>query len=41
MDDHKDAFDRLMISVAAVEGMTLITTDGKIRSHDYGIKVVW
>ena len=41
MDDHKDAFDRFMISVAAVEGMTLITTDGKIRSHDYGIEVVW
>ena len=41
MDDHKNAFDRLMISVAAVEGMTLITTDTKIRNHDYGIKVIW
>ncbi len=39
-DDHKDAFDRLILAVASVEGLALITTDGKIRAHDYGVKVI-
>ena len=39
--DHKDAFDRYIISTAIVEGMKLITTDEKIRSHDYGIEILW
>ena len=40
-DDHKDAFDRLIIAIASVEGMSLITTDEKIRTHEYGVKVIW
>ena len=40
-DDHKDAFDRLIIAIASVEGMSLITTDEEIRTHEYGVKVIW
>ena len=39
-DDHKDAFDRLILAVASVEGLSLITTDGKIQSHDYGVNII-
>ncbi len=36
---HGDPFDRLIISQAMVEGLTLITRDAKIPL--YGIKTLW
>ena len=30
---HRDPFDRLLIAQAAVEGMTLVTTDGTIARY--------
>lgn len=36
---HKDPFDRLIISQAKVEGLTLITADQIIPNYD--IKVAW
>lgn len=43
-DDHKDPFDRLIIAVGITEGMTVISTDNKIRRQEYlneGLKVLW
>ena len=39
-DDHKDAFDRLILAIALVEGLSLITTDEKIHTHDYGVNII-
>ncbi len=36
---HNDPFDRLIISQAKSEGMSLISKDGKFGS--YGIPVIW
>ena len=36
---HKDPFDRLLISVALAEGLTVVTMDENIQK--YGIKWVW
>ena len=40
--DHRDPFDRLIAAVAKTNGLTLISTDDKMRVHqgDYGIKVI-
>jgi len=36
---HKDPFDRLLISTALVEGLTIITTDENIQK--YNVSWVW
>lgn len=36
---HKDPFDRLLVSQAIVEGMTLVTKDRVIR--EYPVAVMW
>ena len=36
---HRDPFDRLLVSTAIVEGMTLITTDGNISQ--YKVQHIW
>jgi PIN domain nuclease of toxin-antitoxin system len=36
---HKDPFDRLLVSSAMVEGMTIITSDSEIPMYD--VKVIW
>lgn len=36
---HGDPFDRLLISQAVTEGLTIITKDSKIPA--YGIKTLW
>jgi len=36
---HKDPFDRLLISTALVEGLTIITMDENIRKYD--VPWVW
>ena len=41
LSDHKDPFDRMIMAVALSEGMTLISTDEKIRRPEYGLSVIW
>lgn len=36
---HGDPFDRLIISQATMEGLTIVTKDSKIPA--YGIKTIW
>ncbi len=36
---HKDPFDRMLISQAVVEDMTVVTADPKFS--EYGVKVLW
>ncbi|MCL2088277.1 MAG: type II toxin-antitoxin system VapC family toxin [Oscillospiraceae bacterium] len=36
---HKDPFDRLIISTALAEGLTIITTDGSIQKYD--VSQIW
>lgn len=36
---HKDPFDRMLISQAMVEDMTVVTADPKFA--EYGVKVLW
>ena len=36
---HRDPFDRLLISQALIEGLTLITNDSQIQQYD--INTVW
>jgi len=36
---HKDPFDRLLISTALAEGMTIITADENIQK--YGVSWIW
>ena len=36
---HKDPFDRLLISTALAEGLTIITADGNIQKYD--VDWVW
>lgn len=38
-DFHKDPFDRMLISQAAAEGLTLVTSDVQIQR--YSVKRVW
>lgn len=40
--DHKDPFDRLIVAVAKLNGMTVISTDVHMQSHqnDYEIKII-
>ncbi len=37
---HRDPFDRLLVAQAAVEGMTLLTTDRQLARYDGPIRVV-
>ena len=41
MADHGDPFDRIIMATALVEGMTLISTDNKVRRREYGVNVIW
>lgn len=36
---HKDPFDRLLIAQAMLEGMSVVTSDGKFAP--YGVPTVW
>ncbi len=36
---HKDPFDRILISQAAVEGLTVVSSDEQMRK--YPVKVIW
>ena len=36
---HKDPFDRMLISQAMVEDMTIVTADKRLR--DYDVKLLW
>jgi len=36
---HRDPFDRLLITTALTEGMTILTADGNI--HKYDINTIW
>ncbi|MEY2927891.1 MAG: hypothetical protein RL367_2368 [Pseudomonadota bacterium] len=33
MPDTKDPFDRILLAICQVEGMKLVTTDGKLSNH--------
>ena len=37
---HNDPFDRLIISQAIIEGLSLVTKDEKIAKYD-GVNVIW
>ena len=39
--DHKDPFDKMIISNAIMENLTLISSDTNIRKYDYGVKILW
>ena len=41
--DHADPFDRLIISVAKMNNLTLVSTDEKMKMHkdEYGVSVIW
>lgn len=36
---HRDPFDRMIVAQARLEGLTVITSDAKIR--EYGVAVLW
>jgi PIN domain nuclease of toxin-antitoxin system len=38
-DHHKDPFDRILLAQAVVEGMTLVSGDGKFTP--YGVPILW
>ena len=38
-DHHKDPFDRILIAQAEVEGMTLVSGDGKFAP--YSVPIIW
>ena len=42
MEDHHDPFDRLIVTVAKQNKLTLVSTDEKMHNYqnDYGITVV-
>lgn len=37
---HKDPFDRILISQATVENLTLVTSDQKFRKYNLSLKLV-
>ena len=37
---HRDPFDRLLVAVAQVEGLTLLTADGSLSRYGPGIRPV-
>ena len=39
LSDHKDPFDRMLISQAMVEDMTIVTADRKFQEYD--VKLLW
>ena len=44
LSDHKDPFDRLILATSIVEGMPLISTDSRLRRHEYeelNARVIW
>lgn len=38
-DVHRDPFDRMLISQAQIEGMTLVSADARLAS--YGLPILW
>jgi PIN domain nuclease of toxin-antitoxin system len=36
---HRDPFDRLLVVQAEIDGLTLVTADGKLQR--YGVDVLW
>lgn len=42
-NDHADPFDRLILAVTRLNGMTLISTDLKMQKHkdEYNVNVIW
>lgn len=38
-DHHRDPFDRMLISQAIVERMTIVSNDGKLSA--YGVPIIW
>lgn len=40
IQDHKDPFDRLILSVALTEELTLISTDARMRKPEYGVSII-
>ena len=39
--DHRDPFDRIILSSALYEGLTLISTDARMRNPEYGVEVLY
>ena len=39
--NHKDPFDRLLISTAAVENLSIISKDTKFNLYEKLVKTVW
>jgi PIN domain nuclease of toxin-antitoxin system len=37
--EHRDPFDRLLIAQAMVEGMAIVSDDGKFGA--YGVSIIW
>jgi PIN domain nuclease of toxin-antitoxin system len=40
-DNHKDPFDRLIISTALIESLIVISVDGKFRLYEDLVSVLW
>jgi PIN domain nuclease of toxin-antitoxin system len=42
-EDHRDPFDRMLVTQALIADLTLITADSKIRAYQaaYGITILW
>lgn len=39
---HRDPFDRMLVSQALVEGVPLLTFDGRLQAYEaLGLRVVW
>jgi PIN domain nuclease of toxin-antitoxin system len=36
---HRDPFDRLLVAQAEIDGLALVSADGRLR--DYGVELVW
>ncbi len=41
VDNHKDPFDRLIISIAISENLSIISADEKFRFYQELVEVVW
>jgi PIN domain nuclease of toxin-antitoxin system len=40
-ENHKDPFDRLLISTAAVENLTVLSIDEKFKNYQNIVKTIW
>lgn len=40
-DNHKDPFDRLIISTALIESLKIISVDGKFKLYEDLVSVLW